>query len=82
MLGGGNEREIVFSDIASIDDKITAQQGGATGTPYYDIVGTLRDGRSVKLGHTIASKREVEWLVSEMRRLTGLQAKSLGASAV
>jgi hypothetical protein len=81
MLGGGRVKEMAFSDIASIYDKITAQQGGGTGTPYYDIEMKLRNGRSVTLGSTLSSKREAEWLVSEMNRLAGLQTRALGAVA-
>jgi len=57
------------------------QQGGATGTPYYDIVLRLRDGGLETLGSTLASKRETEWLISEMQRLAGLKRKGVGASA-
>ena len=81
MLGVGRVQEIAFSDIASIGDKITAQQGGENGTAYYDIVLKKQDGRTVTLGSTLPSKREAEWLVSEMQRLVGPAAKRVGASA-
>jgi len=81
MLGGGRVREIALADIASIDDKIMSQQGGGTGTPYYDIVLKLRSGRWVTLGRTLPNKQETEWLVSEMRRLAGLQTKAAGAGS-
>lgn len=81
MLGGGSVREIAFSAIASIDDKITTQQGQATGTPYYDIVLQMRDGSSVTLGTMLPSKRETEWLISEFSTLTGLKAQAVGAGA-
>ncbi|MGA8773116.1 MAG: hypothetical protein WB536_01925 [Terriglobales bacterium] len=79
LLGGGKVRRIALADIASISDKITAQQGGGTGTPYYDIEMTLRDGRRLTLGRSVRDKHEVEWLVSEMRRLAGLKEKSAAA---
>ncbi len=81
LLGGGKVRQTAFSDVASISDKITAQQGGGTGTPYYDIEMMLRDGKKLTLGRTLRDKRETEWLVCEMRRLTGLDnKKSMTAS--
>jgi len=79
LLGGGKVQQIAFSDIASISDRITAQQGGGTGTPYYDIEMTLRDGKKLTLGRTVRDQHETEWLVSEMRRLTGLDRKSMTA---
>ena len=79
LLGGGKVQQIGFSDIATITDRISAQQGGGTGTPYYDIEMTLRDGKRLTLGRTLRDKRETEWLVSEMRRLAGLDQKSMTA---
>jgi hypothetical protein len=75
-LGGGGVHQIPLPEIASINDKITTQQGGATGTPYYDIELTLGNGTKVTLGRTVRDKHETEWIVQEMRRLAGLQAKS------
>jgi hypothetical protein len=77
--GGGTVRRIALAEIASIGDRITAQQGGATGTPYYDIELTLRDGKRVTLGRSIRDKRDTEWLVEEMRRTAGVQTKSMTA---
>ena len=79
VLGGGSVREIALADIASIDDKITTQQGGATGTPYYDIVLRMRDGGSLTLASMLSRKRETEWLVSEFRKLAALKAQTVGA---
>ena len=81
LLGGGKAREIAFSEIASISDKIGAQMGGGTGTPYYDIELTLRNGNKLTLGRTLRDKHETEWIVSEMRRLVDAQAKTMTASA-
>jgi hypothetical protein len=79
LLGGGKVRQIALSEIASINDRITAQQGGATGTPYYDIELTLRDGKKLTLGHTLRDKHETRWLVEEMQRRAGVQPKSMTA---
>lgn len=74
LLGGGKVQRIALSEIASISDRITSQQGGATGIPYYDIDLTLRDGKKLALGRSVRDKHETEWLVEEMRRLAGVQA--------
>jgi hypothetical protein len=81
LLGGGSVQRIPLSDVASIGDKIKAQQGGSTGTPYYDIELSLLSGKRLTLGHTLRDKHETEWLVGEMRRLANLQSKSMTASA-
>jgi hypothetical protein len=81
LLGGGKVRRIALSDIASISDKITAQQGGGTGTPYYDIELQLNDGTKLTLGRTLRDKHEAEWLVGEMRRLASVSGKAMTAGA-
>jgi len=80
LLGGGKVRRLALSEIESITSAIKSQQGGGTGTPYYDIELTLRSGKKVTLGRTLANKQEVDWLLHEMRRLTGLEPKAMGAS--
>lgn len=79
LLGGGKVLQVPFAEIASIGSKINGQQGGGTGTPYYDIELAQRNGRKITLGSTLSSKQEVDWLVEEMRRLTGLQPKTMNA---
>jgi hypothetical protein len=71
LLGSGKVRRIAISEIASISDRITSQQGGATGVPYYDVELTLRDGKRLTLGRSVRDKHETEWLVAEMQRLAG-----------
>jgi len=82
LLGVGKVRQIPLAEIETISDKISAQQGGATGTPYYDIELNLRDGKKVTLGRMVRDKHETKWLVEEMRRLAGVQAKSMAAGMV
>ena len=77
LLGGGKVQEFRFAEIESITDRITAQQGNSTGTPYYDIEMRLRTGKKLTLGRTLRDKREVEWLAQEMRRLAGLNAQHM-----
>jgi hypothetical protein len=79
LLGGGKVQQVSLAEVAAISDRITAQQGGATGTPYYDIELTLRDGKKLTLGRTLRDKHETEWLVEEMRRLASVQAKGVAA---
>jgi hypothetical protein len=79
LLGGGKVQQIPLSEIASIYERITAQQGGGTGTPYYDIELTLRDGKKLTLGRTLRDRHETEWLLEEMRQLAGVRTKSMTA---
>jgi hypothetical protein len=79
FLGGGKRRRFAFAEIASISSAIKSQQGGSTGTPYYDIELNLRSGKKVTLGRTIANHQEVDWLVEEMKRLIGLQSQAMTA---
>lgn len=82
LLGGGKVRRYALSEITSITSAIKSQQGGGTGTPYYDIELTLRTGKKVTLGRTLGNKQEVDWLLEDMRRLAGLQPKAAAASAL
>jgi hypothetical protein len=82
LLGRGKIRQVPLSEIASINTKINAQQGGSTGVPYYDIELTLRDGKKLTLGSTLQDKKEVAWLVQEMQRLIGPQQKGVAAGQV
>jgi hypothetical protein len=81
LLGGGKVRQFRCADIQSINTKITAQQGGATGTAYYDIQMSV-PGRTMKvtLGRTLRNKHEADWLVERMRTLVGLKSKSMTAA--
>lgn len=79
LLGSGRLRQVAISEIESIRSKIAAQQGGSTGTPYYDIELTLTDGKKLTLGRFLRDKHETEWLVSEMSRLAGLDRRSMTA---
>ena len=63
ILGGGKVREINLSDTASITDRVGAQSGNGTGTPYYDIELNLTDGRKFTLGRSLRDKHEVELFV-------------------
>ena len=80
LLGSGKVQQFSCTEIESITTKITAQQGGATGIPYYDIQMALR-GRTmnIALGRTLRNKHEADWLVEEMQRLAGAKPKGMFA---
>jgi len=81
ILGGGKMQKVPLAEIASITDRIGAQMGGGTGTPYYDIELRLRDGKKLTLGSTLRSKHEAEWLANEMNRLVNGKGKTMTAGA-
>jgi hypothetical protein len=81
LLGGGKVREIGLSEIASITDRIGAQSGNGTGTPYYDIELNLTNGKKLTLGRSVRNTHEVEWLVREMSRLAGVGDRKMTAGA-
>jgi hypothetical protein len=78
LLGGGKWREYSKAQILDVQAVITSQQGGATGTPYYDIRLLQTEHQNVTLGRTIRDKEEAEWIVSEMRK--GLQLRAAAAA--
>ncbi len=81
LLGGGRTREIELSEIASITDRIGAQSGNGTGTPYYDIELNLTNGKKLTLGRSLRNNHEVEWVVREMSRMAGIGQKKMTAGA-
>jgi hypothetical protein len=74
LLGCGKWREYSKSQILDVQAVITAQQGGATGTPYYDIRLMQTEHQNVTLGRTIRDKEEAEWLVSEIKKALQMRA--------
>jgi len=81
LLGGRKTREIALTDVDGFDEKIQSQTLNGTIVPYYDIVLRLRDGQTLTVGKMLSSKRETEWLVSEMRRLTVKDARTVSTGA-
>ena len=81
LLGFASSRQVTFSDIAYIQARITAQQGGSTGTPYYDLQLVRKDGPTITLGSALADKHEAEWLVADMSRLVGLRTARAASAA-
>jgi hypothetical protein len=82
LFNAGPFREINSSQISAVQTVIRSQQGGATGTPYYDIQLIQADGKKITLGQTLRDKNEAEWLVLQMSDALGLQSsKAVAATA-
>ena len=74
LFNHGKFREVGSCEVTGIDAVIRSQQGGATGTPYYDIQLVQADGKKITVGQTIRDKHEAEWLVDQMREALGLKS--------
>jgi hypothetical protein len=59
------ERTIPTSEVADVTTSIGMQVGG---TVYYDIVVVRKNGKTMKVGHSIRDKREAEWLAGRIKR--------------
>jgi hypothetical protein len=57
LFDAGKFREIDSSQIAAVESVIRSQQGGATGTPYYDIQLIQADGKKITVGQTLRDKK-------------------------
>ena len=76
IFGIGPTHVVPLSDIASIAYAIGMQSGGAQGTPYYDIRLTQASGKQITLGSGVKDKKELEWLLAQMRTACGLKPRS------
>lgn len=74
FLNGGKWQEFSKSQVLDIQSVITSQQGGSTGTPYYDIHLLQTEHKNLTIGQTIRNKEEALWIVSEMKRALGGRA--------
>jgi hypothetical protein len=81
LFDTGKVQEIPVTQISEIKAVIRSQQGGATGTPYYDILLIQNSGTNTTLGQTIRDKSEAEWLVAQIRADLGLGNVSRAATA-
>lgn len=71
LLGIGGAREIPCSEITGVKLGSSMQQHATmtqAGRVYYDIELHRKVGKKVSAGKHIRNKREVEWLVGEMKR--------------
>jgi hypothetical protein len=71
IAGIGATRVMAPSEISKIDLHISMQTTGRSGTPYYEIRATKRNGRRGSLGSGIRNKAHAEWLAREMRTAVG-----------
>jgi hypothetical protein len=81
ILGSGRMQTIPFSEISKIQTAITAQQGGGSGTPYYDIQVVQSSGIQITLGKTVRNKHEAESLASQMQSLIFTKPRTMTAAA-
>ncbi len=73
ILGLGGAKHLSVDEVEQVKTKIGTQQGGGSGTPYYDILLVLRSGRDLTVGRYIKNKLEVEWLVGEIEKALNLE---------
>ena len=64
----GEERAIAASDVADVIAAIGMQAGT---TVYYDVAVVRKNGKRVKLGHSVRDKREAEWLAGMIKEAVG-----------
>jgi len=81
ILGSGRTRTIPFSEISKIQTAITAQQGGGSGTPYYDLQLVQASGMQITLGKTIRNKHEAESLTQQMQNLIFPKSRAMTAGS-
>lgn len=81
ILGSGRTRTIPFSEISKIQTAIGAQQGGASGTPYYDIQLIQASGIQTTLGKTIRNKHEAKFLAEQMQNLIFPKSRAMTAGS-
>ena len=67
ILGLGGTQRLAVEEIKSVESKISMQHGSGSGTPYYEIRLIPQSGRPVVVGRYIKNKRELDWLLEEIR---------------
>lgn len=72
-LGLGWTRSIPAADVTGLGLRIGMQHGRSAGTPYYDLVIHRAAGRPLLAARHVRSKRDAEWLASEMKLAIGLR---------
>ena len=71
-FGIGRWRTIETMDVSDLMLTINMQTTGRAGTPYYEILARLKNGRRVGLGDGIRNKRHAEWLLAQMKEESGM----------
>lgn len=64
----GRERTLEGSEIADVVASIGMQAGT---TVYYDVAVVRKNGKKIKVGHSVRDKREAEWLAGTIRKALG-----------
>ena len=67
-LSPGRERTLHGSEIADVVASIGMQAGT---TVYYDVTVVRKNGKKIKVGHSVRDKREAEWLAAAIRNALG-----------
>jgi hypothetical protein len=67
-LSPGRERTLHASEIADVIASIGMQAGT---TVYYDVAVVRKNGKKIKVGHSLRDKREAEWLAGTIRKALG-----------
>jgi len=75
VLGIGKWSIIPFENIKSVDMLVGMQSRGRRGTPYYDVLATLLNGRHRTFLSSIRDKRHAEWILAEIRTAIGLRSQ-------
>lgn len=64
-LSPGRERTLHGPEIADVIASIGMQAGT---TVYYDVTVVRKNGKKIKVGHSVRDKREAEWLAERIRK--------------
>jgi hypothetical protein len=60
----GRERTLHASEVSDVTAAIGMQAGT---TVYYDVVVVRKNGKKIKVGHSLRDKREAEWVAAKIR---------------
>ena len=71
----GRERTLHGSEIAAVTASIGMQAGP---TVYYDVTVHQKNGKKIKVGHSVRDKREAEWLAAAIKTALG-QVKGMSS---
>jgi hypothetical protein len=64
----GRERTLHASDIGDVIAPIGMQAGTVL---YYDVAVVRKNGKKIKVGHSVRDKREAEWLAGRLKKALG-----------
>jgi hypothetical protein len=67
-LSPGRERALHGSEIADVVASIGMRAGK---TVYYDVTVVQKNGKKIKVGHSVRDKREADWLAGRIKKALG-----------